>query len=187
MRHGVTFKKNRHTGLFMANFIPVNDILNLQPNFAEQHSAGGFPIRRDDDGRIRLALIRVKRRSGSSWEVAKGKLEPGETPEATACREVAEEMGVANTFQIVQYVDFIRYGFMAPGRLPRLKTVHIYLMESETPLESFTPAGAEGIQDVSWFTAEDAAAAVKHTSLKPIMKRLVKVIQRLEQTGLGAR
>ena len=50
----------------MATHIPKADILNLQENFGEQLSAGGFPIRRDEDGHIRIALIQVRRRSGIS-------------------------------------------------------------------------------------------------------------------------
>lgn len=180
-RHGARFKKNKRNGLYMANQVPIVDILNLQKNFAEQLSAGGFPIRRDDDGRIRLALIQVKRRSGISWEVAKGKLEPGETPEVSACRETAEEMGVPNHFRVNQYIDTVRYGFMAPGRLPRLKTVFLYLLDSDKPVGSFTPATKEGIQDVKWYTIDEAERVVKHTSLIPVMRKLLRVIHKMEQ------
>ena len=180
-RHGVRFKKNKRNGLYMATHIPKVDILNLQDNFGVQLSAGGFPIRRDDDGKIRMALIQVRRRSGISWEVAKGKLEPGETPEASACREVAEEMGIPNTFRVHRYIDMVRYGFMAPGRLPRLKTVYLYLLESDAAIGPFAPASAEGILDVKWYTATEAEKAVKHTSLKPVMRRLVRVIGDMEK------
>ena len=38
-------------------------------------------------------MIQVRRRSGLTWEVAKGKLEPGESPWQAAIREVQEEIG----------------------------------------------------------------------------------------------
>lgn len=179
-RHGVRFKKSPKNGLFMAQQVPTIDILNLQKNFGHQLSAGGFPIRHDEDGLTRIALIQVKRRSGVSWEVAKGKLEPGETPEMSACRETAEEMGIPNTFTVKKYLDEVRYGFMAPGRLPRLKTVFLYLLESSEPIGSFTPAHNEGIQAVDWFTPEEAERLVKHTSLRPVMKKLTRVIKQLK-------
>jgi 8-oxo-dGTP pyrophosphatase MutT (NUDIX family)/RNA:NAD 2'-phosphotransferase (TPT1/KptA family) len=181
-RHGVSFKKNRRNGLYLASHIPGSDILNLQPKFAEQLSAGGFPMRTNAKGRIELAMIRVKRRSGVTWEVAKGKLEDGETPEATACREVQEEMGFTANVSVVCFVDEVRYGFLAPGRQPRLKTIFLYLLQSETPIESFSPAHDEGVVDVGWFEAERAAELVTHTSLKPVMHRVVRAVHEIEKS-----
>lgn len=170
-RHGVRFFKNRRTGLYTAERLPLSDVLNLQPKFAEQQSAGGIPIMRGDDGAWRMALIKVTRRSGVTWEVAKGKLEPGETPESAGIREVREEMGIDSELVVTGYVGLIRYGFLAPGGLPRLKSVYLYLMQTaDGSVPEFTPREAEGIGEVQWFTPDDACKAVTHSSLKPIMK-----------------
>lgn len=183
-RHGVRFFQNRRTGLFTAERIPVADVLNLQPNFAEQQSAGGIPVSRGPDGRPRMALIRVTRRSGVTWEVAKGKLEPGETPEAAGIREVQEEMGVTQDLRVTGYVGLIRYGFLAPGGLPRLKSVYLYLMEAEEGVElTFDPRAAEGIGDVRWFSPAEACRAVTHSSLRPIMRAAQELVER--QHGAG--
>lgn len=183
-RHGVRFFLNRRTGLYTAERLPLGDVLNLQPNFAEQASAGGVPVMFGDDGRPRLALIRVTRRSGVTWEVAKGKLEPGETPEAAGIREVREEMGVPQSLRVTGFVGVIRYGFLAPGGLPRLKSVYLYLMESEggAPL-TFEPRAEEGIADVRWFTPAEACRAVTHSSLRPIMRATRELVER--QHGVG--
>jgi putative RNA 2'-phosphotransferase len=175
-RHGVRFHRNRRSGLFLATPIPARDILNLLPGYAEQHSAGGFPVRPGPDGRPRVALIRVTRRSGSTWEVAKGKLEPGETPEATAVREVQEELGIDCHLRITKYLDTVRYGFMAPGGLPRLKSVFLYLMEPVEHVDRLSPRPSEGIGEVAWFEVEDAVRAVTHPSLQPVMRRLRDVL-----------
>ncbi len=181
-RHGVRFFQNRRTGLYTANRIPVADVLNLQENFAEQLSSGGIPIRMGEDGRPRMALIRVTRRSGVTWEIAKGKLEPGETPEAAGVREVQEEMGLDVSLEISGYVGIIRYGFLAPGGLPRLKTVYLYLMEpvvSEGVTLDFDPRTQEGIKDVRWFTPPEACRAVTHSSLRPVMRKARELVERL--------
>lgn len=182
-RHGVQFYRNRKNGLFFATPVPLRDVLNLRPNFAEQHSAGGFPMRIGPDGRPRLALIQVTRRSGTTWEVAKGKLEPGETPEAAAVREVQEELGINADMRITRYLDTVRYGFMAPGSRPRLKSVFLYLMEPTEPVDSLTPRTSEGIGDVAWFTVEDAVRVVTHTSLLPVMKRLHDLLGHTQPTA----
>ena len=170
-RHGVKFYRNRRNGLYLSEGIPRRYILNLQNNFGEQHSAGGIPMRQGPDG-IRLALIRCTRRSGTTWEVAKGKLEPGESPEATAVREVQEEMGLTVDLRVTEYLGVVRYGFLAPGRVPRLKSVFMYLMEPEADVEGFTPSESEGIDAVRWFTPAEASRAVTHSSLIPVMRRL---------------
>lgn len=178
-RHGVRFSLNRRTGLYSADSIPLSDVLNLQGNFAEQKSAGGVPIRRGEDGKPRMALIRVTRRSGVTWEVAKGKLEPGETPEAAGVREVQEEMGLETDLLVTGYVGLIRYGFLAPGGLPRLKSVYLYLMEPVGDGEiRFAPRAEEGIRDVQWFTPDEACRAVTHSSLRPIMKAARDLVER---------
>ena len=118
-----TFYRNRHNGLYSATSLPLKHVLNLHPEFDVQLSAGGIPVRREPDGQIRMALIQVRRRSGVTWEVAKGKLEVGETPEGAAVREVGEEMGVDVDFRLLRHIGQVRYGFLAPRGLPRLKTI----------------------------------------------------------------
>lgn len=168
-RRGVRFQCNRRNGLYVTRSVPIAHILNLQPRFAEQLSAGGIPVRMGPDGVPRLALVQVTRRNNSTWEVAKGKLEPGEVPEVTAVREVQEEMGVDCDLTITRHLGDIRYGFVAPGGLPRLKTVYLYLMRPEGPMEAFSPAEREGIRAVRWFTPDEACRAVTHTSLVPLV------------------
>ncbi len=168
-RRGVRFQPRRRGSLFVTRSVPARHILNLQDRFAEQLSAGGLPAVRDQSGQIRVALIQVTRRSGVTWEVAKGKLEPGEVPEYTAVREVQEEMGLSCDLRVTAPIGVIRYGFLAPGGLPRLKTVYLYLMEPLGPMVDFTPAEGEGIGAVRWFPLDEAVRAVTHTSLVPLM------------------
>jgi 8-oxo-dGTP pyrophosphatase MutT (NUDIX family) len=126
-----------------------------------------------------MALIQVTRRSGTTWEVAKGKLEPGETPEAAAVREVGEEMGLDVPMIIDSTVGIIRYGFMAPGGLPRLKTVFLYLLTPVRNIEqAFRPSEREGIGAVRWFTPAEANRAVRHSSLIPLIKRARRMVER---------
>lgn len=185
-RAGVRFAPHRPDAhrswpLFSAWEIPARHLLDLHDGFDTQMSAGGIPVRRGADGRLRMALVRVGRRSGTTWEVAKGKLELGETPEAAAIREVQEEMGFSARLEVLRFVAPVRYGFLAPGGQPRLKTVFLYLLhalDDQLASADFQPATAEGIQQVGWFLPEEAAHAVTHPSLIPAMALAAELVSR---------
>ncbi|RME29096.1 MAG: NUDIX domain-containing protein [Deltaproteobacteria bacterium] len=166
------FARNRQ-GLWQVRSVPLRHVLNLRPGFAEQASAGGIPVWEGGAG-PELLLIQVQRRNRRTWEVAKGKLEPGESPAAAAIREVREEAGIPCDLVIRQELGFVRYGFTTPDQEPRLKTLHMFLMDAP---ERFDPArlrpiGGEGITGVDWFPVEEATRLVAHRSLRPLMRRV---------------
>ena len=172
-RDGVVFTPTRNAQ-YTADDLPLRYVLNLRDGFAEQASAGGFVV--DWVGaRPRIALIRVVRRHGATWEVAKGKIEAGETPAKTAVREVQEEMGVEEVL-IRRALGTVRYGFSTPEGAPRLKTIHLYLLESGSPVTAFRPALSEGIETVAWFSLEDALDALAHPSLRMSIGRLLDAL-----------
>lgn len=170
-RAGVRFVRTRLPGLYACPGVPARFLLNLRDGYAEQWSAGGLPVRRFQDGVVRVALVQVLRRSGATWEIAKGKLEPGEPPERAAVREIQEEMGISVPFRVLRHVGDVRYGFVAPGDEPRLKTIFFYLVEPTEPITAFAPRADEGIAQVGWFTMDEALRAITHTSLVPVMAR----------------
>ncbi len=80
----------------------------------QEHLVVAQAIVRGDDG-ILLAV----RRDLRGWELAGGKVEQGETPEAAVCREVLEETGLI--VEVERYVgDYVRTGF-------RPHTARVYL------------------------------------------------------------
>lgn len=167
-------------GLWAVESLPVRHVLNLQPGFAEQVSAGGVLLWEGSLG-PELALIRVARRIGHTWEVAKGKVEVCETPPQAAMREMAEEMGFPldriAELEIVASLGAVRYGFQTPAGEPRLKTLHLYLVRSADKLDAFVPSEGEGILEVRWFSPREAARLVHHRSLRPLMEDLCRRLE----------
>jgi RNA:NAD 2'-phosphotransferase (TPT1/KptA family)/ADP-ribose pyrophosphatase YjhB (NUDIX family) len=174
-RDGVQFERTR-AGHYVTRRVPIRHVLNLREGFAEQASAGGFLVDWTT-GAPRIALIRVCRRGGATWEVAKGKIEPGEAPREAAIREVSEEMGLRAPIQVRGELGTIRYGFCTPDGSPRLKTIYLYVLEATGDVSAFSPATGEGIDDVRWFDLEDALASLAHPSLRASIGRLLGALE----------
>ena len=93
----------------------------------DETSAGGLVV--DLDGDVpRGALIgRVDRRGRLLWSLPKGHVEPGETAEQAAIREVEEETGISG--EILASLGTIDFWFIADGRRVH-KTVHHFLLRA---------------------------------------------------------
>lgn len=96
----------------------------------DQISAGGVAVRRvDGDYQIAIVLMIPEKR----WQLPKGVIDPGETPEQAALREVREEAGVDCT--IIEPLEIIEYWFFGnyDGVRKRYhKFVHFFLMNYES-------------------------------------------------------
>lgn len=93
----------------------------------DEFSAGGLVV--DLAGDVpRGALIgRTDRLGRLLWSLPKGHIEPGETSEQAAVREVAEETGISG--EILAELGTIDFWFVADGRRIH-KTVTHYLMRA---------------------------------------------------------
>lgn len=92
-----------------------------------QISAGGV-AHRIVDGVIEIVVIKTS--SEGRWQLPKGMIDPGETAEIAALREVREEAGI--TCEIIEPLDSIEYWFVGSYDGPKKryhKQVHFYLMK----------------------------------------------------------
>ena len=91
-----------------------------------QTSAGGVVFRRRRE-RVEVALISVG--AGERWQLPKGLVGGGESPEEAAVREAREETGLDS--EIVAPVEVIEYWYFSNergGRVRFHKFVHFYLL-----------------------------------------------------------
>lgn len=101
----------------------------------------------------RLAMVRQWRHATGHalLEIPAGTLEPDEAPEATARRELAEEVGLA----AARWVEGLRF-YTTPGFSTEI--MHLYLA---TDLNDATADADEDEQlEPSWMTLPDAVAAI---------------------------
>jgi 8-oxo-dGTP pyrophosphatase MutT (NUDIX family) len=110
-------------------------------------SAGGVVFRRRD-GQLEIQLI--EDRFGRKT-LAKGKMEPGETVEQTALREIQEETGIMGQLSAPLTVISYSYEHTQLGLIQ--KEVHYYLVEANSGL---LQAQVEEITGVAWYSPLEA-------------------------------
>ena len=93
----------------------------------DQVSAGGVAFRwRDSEPEIAIVSVKPKLR----WQLPKGIVDAGETPQVTAVREVREEAGVET--DLIKLIETIEYWYRSEryGKPVRYhKFVHFYLLK----------------------------------------------------------
>ena len=121
----------------------------LTPKTVE--AAGGVVTRRADDGTLEILVVHRPRYD--DWSLPKGKLEPGETFETAARREVSEETGVVvdlgAELLTSEYVD----------RKGRPKVVRWWQM---TPVGTEPWKPNEEVDEIRWISAPGAATLLTY-------------------------
>ncbi|AJS57680.1 NUDIX hydrolase [Paenibacillus sp. IHBB 10380] len=110
-------------------------------------SAGGV-VYRKENGELHIQLILDRY---GKISLAKGKMEPGETIEQTALREIEEETGVIG--EIISPVDIIAYTYYNSVHGEVDKEVHYYLVEAKAG--QLKPQ-IEEINEVAWYDPHEA-------------------------------
>ena len=133
----------------------------------EETSAGGLVVDTRDAEQARAALIgRTDRRGRLLWSLPKGHVEPGETREDAAVREVAEETGI--TGQVVAELGTIDFWFVADGRRIH-KTVHHFLLlatDGELSDEDVE------VEQVAWVPLRDLAGTLAYADERRLIARV---------------
>jgi 8-oxo-dGTP pyrophosphatase MutT (NUDIX family) len=131
-------------------------------------SAGGVVYRRRR-GKVQVALAaRRTRRGDLVWGLPKGEIEPGETAEVAAVREVREETGLEA--RIEDALGEIRYMYVWEGVRIR-KVVHFFLMRATGGHVSLHD---HEMEDVRWFPLDEAVRAAAYKGEREVLERAVE-------------
>lgn len=129
---------------------------------AEQHSAGGLVVRKKGS---RPQLCLVSKKGGRVWAFPKGRVNPGETLEQTATREVLEETG--HRAEVINELDKIEYYFfLKENNTFYHKTVTFYLMKC---LEENAQPRDEEADSVGWYDVGVAKKKLSYLNEKKIL------------------
>lgn len=107
-------------------------------------------------------VLTVRKRGTSRFMLPGGKLEPGESPEAAACRECAEEIGV--TVVPAQLESLGVWQGPAANESGQVITAHVFFSDME-----ISPDVSREIEEARWIPVQDPGAM----RLAPLMEQFV--------------
>jgi 8-oxo-dGTP pyrophosphatase MutT (NUDIX family) len=117
-----------------------------------------------------LVLI-IQDRYGT-WTLPKGHLDPGETEEQAAIREIAEETGITCTIQ--RLLTRTCYPVYRKG-VWRDKQVAYFL--ATAPCQEPVPATDEGISVACWIAPATAISLISYAQVREVIRRALAVYQ----------
>jgi len=123
--------------------------------------------------RAGTAFAVIHRPRYDDWSLPKGKLDPGESFEAAAAREVAEEIGVRGELG----AELPPTGYT--DHKGRAKLVRYWLMRADDP-PAFEPN--DEVDELRWLSAADATAALTYERDREL---LAAAVEHLPQCPTG--
>jgi 8-oxo-dGTP pyrophosphatase MutT (NUDIX family) len=127
----------------------------------EHHrSAGGLVV-------LSSRILLIATQKGRRWQLPKGHIEEGETPEQAAIREVREETGV--TSRVVAPLPGVEYWFVEKGPCRVHKKVDYFLLDYVSGHSvDFDPDEVSG---TGWFSWEAGIARLTFENERKVVRR----------------
>lgn len=138
-----------------------------------QTSSGGVAFRRTgNSAEIALVAVGEKRR----WQLPKGIVDPGESAEVTAVREVREEAGI--DAELVAPLDTIEYWYVGTepdgSRVRFHKRVHFFLLEYR---QGDVADHDDEVADARWFPLDEADRVLAFANERAVVKQAAELLQ----------
>jgi 8-oxo-dGTP pyrophosphatase MutT (NUDIX family) len=138
----------------------------------DQISAGGVAFRWKDS-KLEIAIVSIKPKL--RWQLPKGIVDPGESPQETAVREVREEAGIET--DLIKLIETIEYWYrsLKNGQPVRYhKFVHFYLMEYRSGDVSNHD---HEVEEARWVSFEEAIEILEFKSEREVAEKAREIIE----------
>lgn len=113
-------------------------------------------------------VLLVHRPTYDDWSFPKGKLDPGETIEQAAVREVREETGL--DCRIIRKLAILRYNYRTRNKgVLRPKAVHYFLMK---PVSGVVRVPGEEVDRAEWFDFDEATKKLSYKQDRRLLDEL---------------
>lgn len=138
----------------------------------EQISAGGAAFRAVNSG-YEIAICAVN--PSLRWQLPKGIIDAGETPEIAALREVREEAGIqTELLELIEKVEYWYVGNHIGGRVRFHKFVYFYLLEY---ISGEVENHDHEIAEARWVSADEAVEMLAFKSEKDVVRKAFELIE----------
>jgi 8-oxo-dGTP pyrophosphatase MutT (NUDIX family) len=138
-----------------------------------EFSAGGVVVRRLR-GRWVLAAIRPSGKPPGTWALPKGLIDRGERADATALREVAEEVGVEA--ELVRKLGDVRYVYTRDGRRV-FKVVSFYLLRYRGGrLGAIAPEMRIEVAEARWLPLDEAPRLLAYRGEREMAEAALRAV-----------
>jgi 8-oxo-dGTP pyrophosphatase MutT (NUDIX family) len=141
----------------------------------DQISAGGVAFRRAGS-KVQIAIVSVK--PSLRWQLPKGIVDPDETPEFTAVREVKEEAGIET--ELLRLIETIEYWYQRVQYGQRIryhKFVHFYLLQYQS---GDVADHDHEIEESRWVSVEQAIERLAFKSERGVVEKALEIIRKME-------
>lgn len=142
----------------------------------DQISAGGVAFRwKDSEPEIAIVCVKPKLR----WQLPKGIVDPGESPEETALREVREEAGVeTDRLALIETIEYW-YRSVQNGKPVRYhKFVHFYLLQYRAGDVSDHD---HEVEEARWVNFDEALDLLEFKSERDVVEKAREMITSREK------
>ncbi len=140
----------------------------------EQVSAGGVAFRH---GAFAMEIAIVSVGAQSRWQLPKGLVDAGETPERAALREVHEEAGIETI--MVAPLDTIEYWYVSSRGQQRVrfhKFVHFFFLAYRA---GCVDAHDHEVNEARWVTLEQAKTMLAFKSERQVVEKAEAMLKTL--------
>jgi 8-oxo-dGTP pyrophosphatase MutT (NUDIX family) len=142
----------------------------------DQVSAGGVAFRwKDSEPEIAIVSVKPKLR----WQLPKGIVDEGESPQETAVREVREEAGVET--ELIKLIETIEYWYRSVkyGKPVRFhKFVHFYLLEYKS---GDVANHDHEVEESRWVSFDEALELLDFKSEREVVEKAQKMVREMAQ------
>lgn len=137
-------------------------------------TAGGVVFRRNKKDEVEFLLYQDAR---DRWTIPKGHIEPGETAQVAAKREISEETGLKN-LKVHNWLGKVNFRYRRIDKLVLMST-QVYLVKALDPDEELQKE--EWMNGLKWFSFHDALDEVEY---EDIGKLIMLAMKQIRQGGL---
>lgn len=151
-----------------------SDAEKPKPKFptVEQISAGGVAFRQTGAG-VEVAIVAVN--PSRRWQLPKGIIDAGETPEIAAVREVREEAGIETALlELIEKVEYWYVGNHKSERVRFHKFVYFYLLKY---LGGDVSDHDHEIAEARWVKVDEAIEMLAFKSEKDVVSKAFEKIK----------